>query len=248
LWDRARGRQPHGTSRAAKDFWALRDVSFDVQPGEVVGIIGKNGAGKSTLLKILSRITQQTSGEITLRGRVLPIGGLKEKSVAAHRNKVSDVIIPHGNARDIEELPEEVRASVRFAEVEQFIDTPVKRYSSGIMRLVPLRPPRPDLVVDEVRVGDALQKKCLGKMKDVRTGASHRPVRQPQHGGHPGALPARRAARRRPPDDDTGPRSGAAVPRGLNEIVTTDVSERTDGKATAACADLGNGCVRGRKR
>ena len=176
LWARAR----HGRaqdSAGAKEFWALRDVSFDVQPGEVVGIIGKNGAGKSTLLKILSRITQQTSGEIRLRGRVaslLEVGTGFHPDLTGRENVFLNGAILGMTKAEIRRKLDEI---VAFAEVEQFIDTPVKRYSSGMyVRLafsVAAHLEPEILIVDEVlAVGDvAFQQKCLGKMGTAaRTG------------------------------------------------------------------------------
>jgi lipopolysaccharide transport system ATP-binding protein len=161
---------------AGKDFAALTDVSFDIQRGEAVGIIGRNGAGKSTLLKILSRITAPTTGEIRLRGRV---AALLEVGTGFHSELTGrENIFLNGAIMGMTRA--EVRASfdeiVAFAEVDKFLDTPVKRYSSGMyVRLAfavaaYLRPEI--LVVDEVlAVGDsAFQKKCLGKMADVATG------------------------------------------------------------------------------
>lgn len=157
----------------ASDFWALRDVSFDVQPGEVVGIIGRNGAGKSTLLKILSRITEPTSGEIRLRGRVaslLEVGTGFHPELSGRENIFLNGAILGMKRAEISRKFDEI---VAFAEVEQFIDTPVKRYSSGMyVRLAfaiaaHLEPEI--LIVDEVlAVGDQVfQKKCLGKMDEV---------------------------------------------------------------------------------
>lgn len=162
-----------------EDFWALRDVSFNVQQGEVVGIIGRNGAGKSTLLKVLSRITQPTSGRVRIRGRVaslLEVGTGFHPELSGRENIYLNGAVL-GMTRD------EIRARfdeiVAFAEVEKFLDTPVKRYSSGMyMRLAfavaaHLQPEI--LVVDEVlAVGDAeFQKKCLGQMATVsRSGRS----------------------------------------------------------------------------
>lgn len=154
-------------------FWALKDVSFEVQPGEVVGIIGRNGAGKSTLLKVLSRITEPTTGSIKLYGRIaslLEVGtGFHPELTGRENIYLNGAIL--GMARsDIERQFDEI---VAFAEVEKFIDTPVKRYSSGMyLRLAfavaaHLNPEI--LVIDEVlAVGDvAFQKKCLGKMGEV---------------------------------------------------------------------------------
>jgi lipopolysaccharide transport system ATP-binding protein len=164
-----------GVSRPSRpsEFWALRDVSFKVRPGEVLGVIGRNGAGKSTLLKILSRITPPTAGQVTLRGRV---GSLLEVGTGFHpeltgRENVflNGAILGMGRA----EIARKFDEIVAFAEVDDFIDTPVKRYSSGMyMRLAfavasHLEPEI--LVVDEVlAVGDVqFQRKCLGQMGQV---------------------------------------------------------------------------------
>ena len=153
--------------------WALKDVSFEVQPGEVVGIIGRNGAGKSTLLKVLSRITEPTTGSIKLYGRVaslLEVGtGFHPELTGRENIYLNGAIL--GMART--DIARQFDAIVDFAEVEKFIDTPVKRYSSGMyLRLafaVAAHLEPEILVVDEVlAVGDAVfQKKCLGKMGDV---------------------------------------------------------------------------------
>lgn len=154
-------------------FWALKDINFDVMPGEVVGIIGRNGAGKSTLLKILSRITEPTNGKIELYGRV---GSLLEVGTGFHAELTGrENIYLNGAILGMrrEEIAKKFDEIVDFAEVEGFLDTPVKRYSSGMyMRLafaVAAHLEPEILVVDEVlAVGDAqFQKKCLGKMKDV---------------------------------------------------------------------------------
>jgi lipopolysaccharide transport system ATP-binding protein len=158
------------------DFAALSDVSFDIQRGEVVGIIGRNGAGKSTLLKILSRITSPTTGEIRLRGRVaalLEVGTGFHSELTGRENIFLNGAIMGMSRAEVKASFDEI---VAFSEVEKFLDTPVKRYSSGMsVRLAfavaaHLRPEI--LVVDEVlAVGDAaFQKKCLGKMADVATG------------------------------------------------------------------------------
>ena len=178
LWARARARSPRP---AVDEFWALRDVSFDVQPGEVVGIIGRNGAGKSTLLKILSRITTQTAGEITLRGRVaslLEVGTGFHPDLTGRENIFLNGAILGMSKEEIRRKFDEI---VAFAEVEPFIDTPVKRYSSGMyVRLafaVAAHLEPEILIVDEVlAVGDAsFQQKCLGKMRDVSS-RDHRTV------------------------------------------------------------------------
>jgi lipopolysaccharide transport system ATP-binding protein len=166
----------HTPSDAGDTFWALKDVSFEVQPGEVVGIIGRNGAGKSTLLKILSRITEPTSGEIRLRGRVaslLEVGTGFHPELTGRENIYLNGAILGMKRAEIARKFDEI---VAFAEVEKFLDTPVKYYSSGMyVRLafaVAAHLEPEILIVDEVlAVGDAeFQKKCLGKMKEVATG------------------------------------------------------------------------------
>jgi lipopolysaccharide transport system ATP-binding protein len=153
--------------------WALKDVSFEVKRGEVVGIIGRNGAGKSTLLKILSKITEPTEGRIEMRGRVgslLEVGTGFHPELSGHEN-----IYLYGAILGMDrwEISRKFDEIVAFAELEKFIDTPVKRYSSGMyMRLafaVAAHLEPEILIVDEVlAVGDAaFQKKCLGKMGDV---------------------------------------------------------------------------------
>ncbi len=159
-----------------EDFWALKDVSFEVKQGEVVGIIGRNGAGKSTLLKILSRITEPTSGRVTLRGRVaslLEVGTGFHPELTGRENIFLNGAILGMTRAEVRSKFDEI---VAFAEVEKFLDTPVKRYSSGMyVRLafaVAAHLEPEILVVDEVlAVGDAqFQKKCLGKMQDVARG------------------------------------------------------------------------------
>ncbi|HEY1685661.1 MAG TPA: ABC transporter ATP-binding protein [Tepidisphaeraceae bacterium] len=156
-----------------EEFWALKDVSFEVQPGEVVGIIGRNGAGKSTLLKVLSRITEPTSGQIRLRGRVaslLEVGTGFHPELTGRENIYLNGAILGMKRTEIATKFDEI---VAFAETEKFLDTPVKFYSSGMyVRLafaVAAHLEPEILIVDEVlAVGDIeFQKKCLGKIKEV---------------------------------------------------------------------------------
>ncbi|NCY17873.1 MAG: ABC transporter ATP-binding protein, partial [Actinobacteria bacterium] len=158
-------------------FWALRDVSFAVQPGEVVGIIGRNGAGKSTLLKVLSQISEPSAGRVRLRGRVaslLEVGTGMHPELTGRENIFLNGAILGMSKAEIRSKFDEI---VDFAEVEKFLDTPVKRYSSGMyVRLafaVAAHLEPEILIVDEVlAVGDGqFQKKCLGKMQDVSTGS-----------------------------------------------------------------------------
>ena len=153
--------------------WALEDVSFDVQEGTVLGIVGRNGAGKSTLLKVLSRVTEPTRGQVTVRGRV---GSLLEVGTGFHPELTGrENIYMNGAVLGMKraEIQNKFDEIVAFSEVEQFVDTPVKRYSSGMyLRLafaVAAHLEPEILVVDEVlAVGDAeFQRKCLGKMGDV---------------------------------------------------------------------------------
>lgn len=170
MWARLRHRP---VATPPQEFWALRDVSFTIQPGEVVGVIGRNGAGKSTLLKVLSRITEPTSGRAVLRGRVaslLEVGTGFHPDLSGRDNIFLNGAILGMKRAEIRRKFDEI---VAFAEIDQFIDTPVKRYSSGMyVRLafaVAAHLEPEILIVDEVlAVGDAqFQKKCLGKMRDV---------------------------------------------------------------------------------
>ncbi|MGD9781167.1 MAG: ABC transporter ATP-binding protein [Kiritimatiellia bacterium] len=190
FWHKLRGRDPrtylgkigHGATEKRKtdaeregsrEFWALNDVSFDVQPGEVVGIVGRNGAGKSTLLKLLTRITEPTAGEVVLNGRaasLLEVGTGFHPELTGRENVYMNGTILGMKKREIDAKFDEI---VAFSELAKFIDTPVKRYSSGMyVRLafsVAAHLEPEILLVDEVlAVGDAsFQKKCLGKMGDV---------------------------------------------------------------------------------
>jgi lipopolysaccharide transport system ATP-binding protein len=158
---------------AREEFWALKDVGFEIMPGEVVGIIGRNGAGKSTLLKILSRITEPTSGRIIMHGRVaslLEVGTGFHQELTGRENIFLNGAILGMSKAEIRRKFDEI---VAFSEIEKFLDTPVKRYSSGMyVRLafaVAAHLEPEILIVDEVlAVGDAdFQKKCLGKMRDI---------------------------------------------------------------------------------
>jgi lipopolysaccharide transport system ATP-binding protein len=173
--DMARGRAVVAGD-AVEEFWALKDVSFEVKRGEVLGIIGRNGAGKSTLLKILSRITEPTEGEVTIDGRVaslLEVGTGFHPELTGRENIYLNGAILGMTRAEIRRKFDEI---VAFAEVEKFLDTPVKRYSSGMyVRLafaVAAHLEPEILVVDEVlAVGDVeFQKKCLGKMSEVAEG------------------------------------------------------------------------------
>jgi lipopolysaccharide transport system ATP-binding protein len=170
---RATRRAANGQAR--EEFWALREVSFEVQQGEVLGIIGRNGAGKSTLLKILSRITEPTEGRVRLKGRVaslLEVGTGFHPELTGRENVFLNGAVLGMYRAEIKRKFDEI---VAFAEVEKFLDTPVKHYSSGMyVRLafaVAAHLEPEILIVDEVlAVGDVqFQKKCLGKMSEVAT-------------------------------------------------------------------------------
>ena len=180
LTDKAKGLFSFGGPKCAKksereEFWAVKDVSFEIKQGDAVGIIGRNGAGKSTLLKLLSRITEPTTGRIELEGQVaslLEVGTGFHPELTGRENIFLNGAIMGMKGVDIRKKFDEI---VDFAEVEKFLDTPVKRYSSGMyMRLafaVAAHLEPEILVVDEVlAVGDSgFQKKCLGKMGQVST-------------------------------------------------------------------------------
>jgi lipopolysaccharide transport system ATP-binding protein len=180
LMDAARGllrrftvTRPERPPRQAEEIWALRDVSLEIQPGEVVGIIGRNGAGKSTLLKVLARITTPSTGWAEIRGRVgslLEVGtGFHSELTGRENISLNGAILGMRNA----EIRKKFDQIVEFAEVARFIDTPVKHYSSGMyLRLafaVAAHMETEILLVDEVlAVGDAsFQKRCLGKMEEA---------------------------------------------------------------------------------
>jgi len=169
-WNRSERNEKKGIT---DHIWAVRNISFDIEHGKVVGIIGRNGAGKSTLLKILSRVTEPTEGSAEIRGRVgslLEVGTGFHPELTGRENIFLNGAILGMKRQDIQRRFDEI---VAFAEVEQFIDTPVKRYSSGMyLRLafaVAAHLEPEILVVDEVlAVGDVeFQRKCLGKMSDV---------------------------------------------------------------------------------
>ena len=178
-WARLRGRQDPSVavddrgSHGRGDFWALRDVSFEVRDGDVLGVVGRNGAGKSTLLKILSRVTAPTAGVIKLRGRVaslLEVGTGFHGDLSGRENVFLNGTILGMTRAEVTRKFDEI---VAFSECEQFIDTPVKRYSSGMyvrLAFAVAAHLDPDiLIVDEVlAVGDAkFQNNCLGKMRAV---------------------------------------------------------------------------------
>jgi len=169
----APGSKPPAPSPLPDSIWALRDVSFEVKQGEIIGIIGKNGAGKSTLLKILTKVTRATSGIVKIKGKVaslLEVGTGFHPELTGRENIYLNGTILGMKKAEITNKFDEI---VAFAEIEKFIDTPVKRYSSGMyVRLafaVAAHLEPEILMVDEVlAVGDlAFQKKCLGKMSDV---------------------------------------------------------------------------------
>ena len=175
IWNGIKNLKNIASKKETEEFWALNDVSFEIQQGDRVGIIGRNGAGKSTLLKVLSRITPPTKGRIEITGRVaslLEVGTGFHGDLSGRENIYLNGSILGMSKQEIDRKFDEI---VAFAEVEKFLDTPVKRYSSGMyVRLafaVAAHLEPEILIVDEVlAVGDiAFQKKCMGKMKDVST-------------------------------------------------------------------------------
>jgi len=175
LWPRRRSALVAGVSSVGNQdpLWALRDLSFDIEHGEVLGVIGRNGAGKSTLLKVLSRITEPTAGRVTVRGRLgslLEVGTGFHPELTGRENIYMNGSLLGMSGREIARKFDEI---VAFSEIAKFLDTPVKRYSSGMyVRLafaVAAHLEPEILVVDEVlAVGDAaFQQKCLGKISEV---------------------------------------------------------------------------------
>ena len=182
-WDLKRGKQDrhsqigsHKYDGTAEGFWALKDLNFEIQQGERIGIIGHNGAGKSTLLKILSRITAPTEGSIKIKGRVaslLEVGTGFHGELTGRENIYLNGAILGMKRKEVDRKIDEI---IAFSEIEQHIDTPVKRYSSGMyVRLAFAVAAHLDseiLIADEVlAVGDAaFQKKALGKMNELSSG------------------------------------------------------------------------------
>ena len=165
--------RPRLSLKTKEEFWALRDLTFEIQRGDVVGVVGRNGAGKSTLLRILSRITEPTEGRVTIAGRVaslLEVGTGFHPELTGRENIYLNGAILGMSRAEVRSKFDEI---VHFADVERFLDTPVKRFSSGMyMRLafaVAAFLESDILIVDEVlAVGDAaFQRKCLGRMGDV---------------------------------------------------------------------------------
>jgi lipopolysaccharide transport system ATP-binding protein len=177
LWQRVRHPlSPNLEETELEEFWALRDINLEIKQGERVGVIGRNGAGKSTLLKILSRITDPTTGQVCIRGRMaalLEVGTGFHRELTGRENIYLNGAILGMTRQEIKNKFDEI---VAFAEVEKFLDTPIKRYSSGMHVRLAFSVSahlEPDiLLVDEVlAVGDAeFQKKCMGKMDEVAEG------------------------------------------------------------------------------
>jgi ABC-type polysaccharide/polyol phosphate transport system ATPase subunit len=217
-----------------EEFWALKNVSFEVKRGEILGVIGRNGAGKSTLLKILSRVTEPTEGRVVLNGRVaclLEVGTGFHPELSGRENIFLNGAILGMSQHEIRR---KLDAIVAFAEVERFIDTPVKRYSSGMyVRLafsVAAHLEPEILVVDEVlAVGDAeFQKKCLGKMEEV----SHRQGRTVLFVSHNLATVSDVA------NNGVLLDSGNAIAIGpINEVISTYLSRGSDRAVYVARSD-----------
>ena len=185
-----------------EELWALKDVSFTVDEGDVVGFIGKNGSGKSTLLKILTRITPPTEGTASIRGRVgsiLEVGTGFHPELTGRENTYLNGAILGMKRREIQAKFDEI---VEFSGIGKFIDTPVKRYSSGMyVRLAFAVAAHLDpevLIIDEVlAVGDyEFQQRCMGRIEDISKSGQDRALRLPRHGGDHAALRARVLARR----------------------------------------------------
>ncbi len=223
------------TEHEASKLWALKDIGFEIKPGELVGIIGSNGAGKSTLLKVLSQITEPTHGRIELRGRVgslLEVGTGFHTELSGRENIFLNGAILGMTRREINRKFDEI---VAFAGVDRFLDTPVKRYSSGMyVRLafaVAAHLEPEILLVDEVlAVGDVeFQKKCLGKMKDV--GQQGRTVLFVSHSIATLQALCQRGIFMQQGQvkvDDTIERSIQAYLQTLEQNATCSVAERTD--------------------
>jgi lipopolysaccharide transport system ATP-binding protein len=171
--DISQNHRPDSNSNSSDIIWALKDVSFEVEHGEVLGIIGTNGAGKSTLLKILSRITDPTNGSAKIKGRVaslIEVGTGFHQELSGRENVYLNGTVLGMKKKEVDQKFDQI---VDFSGIEKFIDTPVKRYSSGMtVRLafaVAAHLEPEILIIDEVlAVGDAaFQKKCLNKMRDV---------------------------------------------------------------------------------
>ena len=176
LRDQLAGLFRRGARAERQTFWALKDVSFELEQGDIVGVIGRNGAGKSTLLKILSQITEPTEGEVRIRGRVaslLEVGTGFHPELSGRENVFLNGAILGMTRAEITRKFDEIAG---FAEMDTFLDTPVKHYSSGMTTRLAFAVAahlEPEiLIIDEVlAVGDAaFQKKCLGKMGEVARG------------------------------------------------------------------------------
>jgi len=232
--------RPFRTGARHRELWALRDASFDVQPGEVLGVIGANGAGKSTLLKLLARITPPTEGQAILRGRVgslLEVGTGFHPELTGRENIYLSGAVLGMKRREITQRFDEI---VAFSELAEFLDTPVKRYSSGMyVRLgfavaAHLQPEI--LLIDEVlAVGDVrFQKKCLGKMGEIAGGGrtvlfvSHNMAAIRQLCSHVLWLDHGRAERFDSVDDGVATYLASAAPQGGNEWLADQHDDAPD--------------------